>query len=288
MSRRPFNDVALCRCGWPELSQRPVTFSGGLRVVFSIMGGVSAVHMMGQQVMGAGVRSGSVTEDDASCSQSIVQDQQPCDGKECEMTEVEAVSGDGFETPREGIEMPREVGDHGSVSQLGTMCGSDGAQGTGTGEFAHVSAPDHAPAGKRSTTDAPGLEGERSVRRKKFGVFLDHGVLESVKNGDPGQDGHGSKDRLEAGVAAGSGSSSAIDALMSFKGSQSTRSPPSSESSVGSVGNSIAAAGGSTGTTGPSAGSPRAGTPPGNCLSPLLVKRKFSSLHPTVTTVGKI
>ena len=38
------------RCGWPELNERPVTFEGGLRVVFSIMGGASASHMMGQQV----------------------------------------------------------------------------------------------------------------------------------------------------------------------------------------------------------------------------------------------
>lgn len=57
-------DGLRCRCGWPELSQRPVTFSGGLRVVFSVMGGISASHMMGQQEMGAAIRAGSVTEDE--------------------------------------------------------------------------------------------------------------------------------------------------------------------------------------------------------------------------------
>jgi len=66
------NNNATRRCGWPELWERPVTFVGGLRVVFSILGGASASHMMGQQMMGEGTRAGSVSEDESACTPRAV------------------------------------------------------------------------------------------------------------------------------------------------------------------------------------------------------------------------
>jgi hypothetical protein len=252
------------------------------------MGGVSAVHMMGQQAMGAGIRAGSATEDEGSCSQSSAQDQHPFDGRDCEAASTAEAGfppGDGFETPRERGKMATEVPGQDSVGEGGSLCGSEGASGMGTGGYAHVRAPDHAPAGKRSPEEAMGAESDRSVRRRKFGVFLDHGVLESVRNGDTRLEVLGSKDK--------DSSSRAVDALLHLEGGHPMRSPASSDSG-GSVGNGSASAGSgspgtpASGTAGPSAGSPRAGTPPGNCLSPLLVKRKFASLPPTVNTVGEI
>ena len=252
------------------------------------MGGVSAVHMMGQQAMGAGIRAGSATEDEGSCSQSSAQDQQPFDGRNCEAASAEVgfSAGDGFETPRERGKMATEAPGQDSVGEGGSLRGSEGASGMGTGGYAHVRAPDHAPAGKRSPEEAMGAESDRSVRRRKFGVFLDHGVLESVRNGDTGSEVLGSKDKDSA-------PSRAVDALLHLEGGHPMRSPASSDSG-GSVANGSAAAGSgspgtpASGTTGPSAGSPRAGTPPGNCLSPMLIKRKFASLPPTVNTVGEI
>ena len=85
--------------------------------------------------------------------------------------------------------------------------------------------------------ESDGTESERSLRRRKFGVFLDHSVLESVKrahSSELSQASRDGKDRLEVGSASGR---SADDMLLHFKGNHSLRSPPNSDGSMGSVGN---------------------------------------------------
>ena len=119
--------------------------------------------------------------------------------------------------------------------EAGANSGGGSASEIEKAGFAHVRAPDHAPAGKRSMVENGGAESERSLRRRKFGVFLDHGVLESVKraqSSELSQASRDGKDRLEAG----NGSGRAVHVLMQLKGNHSLRSPPNSDGSAGSVG----------------------------------------------------
>ena len=228
------NDKNACaRCGWPELRERPVNFPGGLRIVFSIMGGASSSHMMGQQLMGAGVRSGSVSEDDGPYTLG--------DKEEATMnaavTGAEAAAAKGRMLSN-GPEIPR--GEYGDPDQSSHVDGN-----------AHASAPAHAPAGKRSLVEEDETGGENLHRRRKV-VGLS--ALE--------RDSDMVVSNLSAGPFVDQGSP---------RESESARPPPSeSGSSVSPPGSG--SSGGTASTSGLSSMDGR-GTPPGAAMSLLPKRR---------------
>ena len=265
------------RCGWPELHERPVTFARGLRVVFSIMGGASASHMMGQQVMGASARAGSVDEDEGSYTHREMHAQ--CqDGADAAMKEYEreaqASAADSFQTPR-------------CCDDSESMGNGVGPRGTGTSE--HLSAPVHAPAGKRPLVQDSLQEVESLGRRRKFHGLpvLDRGVQADADEGAAAA-------KLSGGRLPVSSAQEVSDqpdyeaevqgALLLGSG---RRGSPGSPGSGGSGGSGSSAGSGSNSEASLSSASyaadmPRMGTPQGAAFQ-MLPKRKGDALQPTVT-----